>query len=173
MIFSTLIPNFFFKVSNDKEQNNYINLTLKKSSSTMFINSLNNKTVIDKNLLLLALYLQKTSNLLNILNSNYLLDVNLPKNILLNLNIIPNYNKNFLIILYLSTKNNCNNEYNYSFSLAKKEQIFNLNYNLSRSYLNIVSSKIDLLSIFRSNFKSQKIMSGNIGKNLNLAKQNR
>jgi hypothetical protein len=172
MLFSAMIPNFFFKASKNPEQFSEISLSNKKSSNTLEIKSFDNKFLLDSNILLLALYLQRASSLLTTLNHANSTKTIYYKNFLLSLDLIPKYQNNLVSAIFLSTKSDYNNYYNYNFDLSD----INKGYYISGKELNYLStytSTLDLLTVFKSNFKLQKFISNNVTKNLNLAKQNR
>lgn len=172
IIFSTLIPNFFFKVSNTKDQAHKINLNKKSVLPTQLVNSFNNDFAIEDNVLLMALYLHKASMSLSTFNYNFYSNKIKYNTFLLNLNIIPGYKENVLSTIFLITKGKHNNYYNYRFNLSEYNDSFNLK-NSSFSYLKIFESTIDFHYMYNSNFQLQKFISNNISKNLNLSKQSR
>jgi hypothetical protein len=171
-LFSILIPNFFFKASNAKEQFSEISLDKKKVSNKVIKKSFVDKSFLNKNLLLLALHLQKVSNLLATLNNSNQASANKLDSIAFNLDLVPNYYVNYSSTVFLFTKRGYNNYYNYKFNLTELDSSYKLQ-NKDLSYLNTYTSKIDLLTLYNSNFKLQKFISSNISKNLNMSKQNR
>lgn len=172
VVFSTLIPNFFFKVSNNDDQVCKINLNKKNILPTFLINSLNNNSHIEENILLMALHLYKSSMALSIFNNNHYMEKGKPSIFLLNLNVMPNYKKNILSTVFLVTRNNYNSYYDYKFSLSELNENFNLR-NSNINYFKVFDSTIDFNYMYNSNFKLQKFISNNVSKNLNLSKQNR
>jgi hypothetical protein len=172
ILFSALIPNFFFKVSNTEDQFSKISLEKKKVSNKLITKSFVNKSFLNNNVLLLALYLQKASILLTRLDTSSYTKVDISTNFLLNLNLIPNYGKNLSSTIFLFTKTSYNNSYNYEFNVTKLDSLYNIQYK-DLNYLNTYNSTIDFITLFNSDFKLQKLISNNISKNLNLSKQNR
>ena len=172
MLFSALIPNFFFKANKSSEQFSEISLSNKKNLITSEVKSFDNKFCLDNNVLLLALHLQRASNMLITLDSTKLSRAISYENSILNLDLIPKYQNNFLSTIFLFTKPNYNNCYNYKFNLSKVNNKYLLSNN-DLGYSNTYTSTLDLLTLFKSNFKLQKFISNNVTKNLNLAKQNR
>ena len=98
VVFSTLIPNFFFKISNSDDQVCKINLNKKNILPTQLVSSLNNNFYIEENILLMALHLYRSSMALSIFNHSYYTEKSKPSAFLLNLNVMPNYKKNILVL---------------------------------------------------------------------------
>lgn len=172
IIFSTLIPNFFFKISNNKGQSHKANLNKKNVIPTKILNSFNSNFIIEDNILLMALHLHRVSEYLAIFNYNHSNSSVKSNPFLLNLNIIPKYERNVLAAIFLITKQRHNNFYNYKFNLSNNDKIFSLR-NSDFNYLKVFDSTINLHYMYNSNFQLQKFISNNVSKNLNLSKQNR
>jgi hypothetical protein len=172
MLFSALIPNFFFKDTRSPEQFSEISLGKKKKTSNLEVRSFENRFSLNNNMLLLALHLQKTSNLIITLDYTSIPKFTFNQNLVTNLNLIPKYSTNLISTIFLSTKLDYNNFHKYRFSLVTIDEKYLLRSD-EVGCQNTYTSTLDLLSLFRSNFKLQKFISNNVTKNLNLAKQNR
>lgn len=173
MLFSALIPNFFFKVSNTRENDQLSNIPLDKEKVLFKITTKNliSKPLLNKSFLLLALKLQKASNLLFILDTNNQTDIKNYENFILNLDLIPNYSGNLLVTIFLSTNKDYNNYYDYEFNLRKINKLYDLSNH--KNYLDTYTSSISFLALFNSGFNINKLALNNISRNLTLSKQNR
>lgn len=179
LIFSSLIPNFFLNVKSSsltKQTND--NILINKLKDHKFyakkdaVSSLesNDNSLSRQAFLEITFYLQKTVNTLNLLNYEY---SHLNEKYLSNtidFQKVTSNSKDYSTKLFFLTSNNFNIKPYNNLTLSKEECKFRFYRNKTKL---IHTNVLDLSTLLKSNFILQKLVTANLSKNLNLAKQNR
>ena len=175
ILFSTLLPNFFLSVGNNKQdkQTNTIILGKKTNIGQKQVRSIDHNVHFDETFLKLAYNLQKTVNTISLVDYHYRQERNSYLNVVLHVEKLNSNLKSLLSKFFILTnsrygmyelKNNSisNNESKY------KLVGLNLKHSNSISYNNL-----KLNSLLKYDFKLQKTVISNLSKNLMLSKENR
>lgn len=161
-----IIPNTL-----TKELDNVALLKTTTNSQVKHIKYINNTQLsINRDTLLLALYLQKTVNSLSMLDKGFISFRK--KNLIENISLVENYEEQVHNILYLSLSKE------FPLVLNQKHSIINLEgskilANNKTNFLKVYSQETNLAFLNSLPFNIQKIFIDNAQLNVNLSKQNR
>lgn len=179
IMFSSLLPNLFLSVGDrnlSKQTNDSTSIHeksyLKPITKTNNIGNKNESPswLNNDNFLKMMYYLQKTVNTLNLLDYKYIPQTTSQSSNILGFQKLTQCNTNYVSKFFILADTNFKVKTHNNVKISVCEDPFKL----SQNQLNFTYSKVfDLNKFMKSNFTLQKIVTSNLSKNINLAKQNR
>ena len=175
ILFSTLLPNFFLSVGNNKQdkQTNTIILGKKTNIGQKQVRSIDHNVHFDETFLKLAYNLQKTVNTISLVDYHYRQERNSYLNVVLHVEKLNSNLKSLLSKFFILTNSRYGMYELKNNNISNNESKYKL-LGLDLKHSNSISySNLKLNSLLKYDFKLQKTVISNLSKNLMLSKENR